>query len=122
MGAQADHIQQAEHNESLFLALDARSPTFTDWQMTSLFYAALHYIDAYLAIIGLHPKSHRERGRELASDQFLSSLFVDYQRLKDRSEDARYELISFNPEFVRELRANEYERLKTAIGSRLRLP
>ena len=46
------HLAQAEHNETLYSHLDQSAPTYADWQVTSLFYAALHYVDAYLASSG----------------------------------------------------------------------
>ena len=34
---------------------------YTEWEVTMLFYSALHYVDAFLATRGLHPQSHLER-------------------------------------------------------------
>src|SRR5437762_2448334 len=40
-----DHLDQAQHNEQFFAKID---PSVNgDWAVTVLFYAALHYVDAY---------------------------------------------------------------------------
>ena len=40
-----EHIAQAEKNERLYDSL--LGTEFNDWAITGLFYAALHYVDAY---------------------------------------------------------------------------
>ena len=64
------HLRQAERNERVASHL----ATFPDWQTVALFYAALHYVDAYLAQrFGAqgHPTSHQARLRFLARDPAL---------------------------------------------------
>jgi len=42
------HLDQAQINEKAYQYLGGAEPPFVDWQVTSLFYAALQYVDAYL--------------------------------------------------------------------------
>jgi hypothetical protein len=47
------HLEKARHNERASRAWEAGA--FTDWAVTTLFYAALHGLDAYLANSGCRP-------------------------------------------------------------------
>jgi hypothetical protein len=49
-----DHLNRAQDNERLAGSLDLNSAINVDWAITILFYAALHYVDAYLAIKPAH--------------------------------------------------------------------
>jgi hypothetical protein len=93
------HIGQAEHNEALFHALEATN--FTDWAVTALFYAALHLVDAFLWPVRL--PSHARRGTFIAPSSDLSAMYAHYRELQDRSEDARYECVSFTAADVQQL-------------------
>jgi hypothetical protein len=63
-----------------------------------IFYAALHYVDAYLAGKNMHPLSHEQRDREVENNGSLSGIYPDYRRLKDLSRAARYEIANFPKE------------------------
>jgi hypothetical protein len=43
------HIAKAEHNEKFAAVIRGLSTEFLDWVVTAYFYAALHYLEAYLA-------------------------------------------------------------------------
>jgi hypothetical protein len=58
------------------------------------FYAALHWIDAYLATLDVHPANHGERARHIAGGT-LSRVYSQYRRLETRSREARYDLRNF---------------------------
>ena len=118
MPARDAHIQQAEHNEALFVHLATSSPTYLDWQVTSLFYAALHYVDAQLATLpagGMHPTSHALRNNCVATHTSLKPVYVGYQELQNRSIDARYDLVPFTPAGVAQLRTVHFESLKAHL-------
>lgn len=118
MPAKDPHIQQAEHNEALFDHLASASPTYLDWQVTSLFYAALHYVDAHLATVpggGMHPKSHGVRDNQVATHTSLKPVYVRYQELQNRSVDARYDLVAFTLADVAQIRAAHFAPLRTYL-------
>jgi len=124
MPAEGRHVAQAEHNEELFGLLGQSSPAFIDWQITALFYSVLHYVEAYLATlgaVGTHLESHQQRSRYVARDAFLRPYFIDYQELKDRSEDARYRLIRFEAPFAEHLKETQYVRVRDAVRRQLRI-
>jgi hypothetical protein len=90
-----DHIERAEANESFARSLDQSQPFYVDWAITILFYAALHYIDAYLAVKSFHPANHPVRDNAIDNNGSLKPIFNDYRRLKDVSEAARYGIAQF---------------------------
>jgi hypothetical protein len=122
----ARHIQQAERNEDLYEYLGRATPPYYEWQVVALFYSALHYVDAYLATLslpnGVHPGSHSERNYLVRVEAFLRGLWVDYRELQDRSRDARYDLVSFRPTDVRDLRLTAHARIQGQVRRKLRLP
>lgn len=117
------HIRQAEHNERLYIHLTTLGTVYRDWQTTTLFYAALHYVDAWLAgpaVLpqGLHPRSHETRQETVFL--FLRSIHEDYRKLEYASRDARYN--NRIPASVGQLHANEFTRIRTFVRSALSLP
>jgi hypothetical protein len=93
-----EHLTRARQTESLASSLNANLGVVVDWAITMLFYAALHYVDAYLAGKNMHPLSHDQRDREIESNGSLSVIYNDYRRLKDLSRAARYEIANFPKE------------------------
>jgi len=93
-----EHHKRAQDNESLSAALNHTIPHCVDWAVTMLFYAGLHYIDAFLAGKNAHPLNHEARDEEIESNGSLSPIYRDYRRLKDLSRAARYEIANFGPD------------------------
>jgi hypothetical protein len=86
----AQHRTRAENNE--FLRDELGNP-FWDWAVTATFYAAVHYVEAYLAATrkpAVHSKDHAMRDDEIKRDAVLSTVFDEYMSLKQDSTDARY--------------------------------
>ncbi len=110
----ADHILQARHNEEFYRATDKN--VYSDWAMTAVYYAALHYIDALLAQVGVDdPGGHFARNREVGARAELRPIARFYFRLKNRSENARYYCYKFR---LAELQRS-YEGDLTAIRNHL---
>lgn len=84
-----DHILQARHNEEFYQATDKTA--YSDWAMTAVYYAALHYVDALLARAGMiDPGGHDVRDQEVRARAELRPIARLYFRLKSRSRNARY--------------------------------
>jgi uncharacterized protein (UPF0332 family) len=99
MPSKDDHLQKARHNEAFFDSFELRSTPYLDWVVTGIFYAALHYVDAFLATQGVHPGSHSRRDAEVKL--FLGAgFYLDDRALKDDSQDARYRAHRFSAEEV----------------------
>jgi hypothetical protein len=110
----AEHLAQAAHNESLFLSLDHN--VHSDWAVTVLFYAALQYVDAYLASIGIvDPGGHDVRDKLIQTTPALRPLWSRYKRLKSFSRTARYYAGRFSRSDINGLRLGSYEPLKADI-------
>ena len=61
MPTERSHLRQAEHNRVLIETLDPKDPRFLDWIVTAAFYAAVHFIEAWLAGINQHSSTHTDR-------------------------------------------------------------
>jgi len=86
----AEHRAKAENNE--FLSSELNNP-FWDWAVTGIFYAALHYVEAYFSsrIPPLRPPTHKLRAGYIHADAYLDPIYIDYRQLEDESRNARYD-------------------------------
>ena len=50
MPVTSEHMGQAEHNNRFWGSLDMQQTHFLDWVVVGMFYEAVHWIEAYLAI------------------------------------------------------------------------
>ena len=92
------HIEQARSNERLAEHL-GRTP-YPDWRCTVLYYAALHYIQAYFSSLErpLSFERHALRDHAIYADSNIRGIRRDYRSLKDWSQNARYELSKPSPQ------------------------
>ena len=97
MPTRDEHIRKAKHNESFISSFDLNSTPFLDWVVTAIFYAALHYLDAYLAENNKHPGTHQVRNSLFSKDPNLATLWNSYQDLENDSREARYHMKEFTP-------------------------
>jgi uncharacterized protein (UPF0332 family) len=122
-----EHILKACHNEKFYSSFDIKTTTFRDWVVTGLFYCALHYVDAYLATQGIHPKHHEgfgERNDRVEHALDLKAIWGYYRALQDDSRDARYgygiaPMRQFSEADIVELRDRSLAPLKAKILSLL---
>ncbi|MCS7265227.1 MAG: hypothetical protein NZ805_10390 [Armatimonadetes bacterium] len=82
-----EHVEKAESFERVLLNFDDQNPDHWDWIAIIAFYAALYWIDAFLATQGRHLTNHRTRNQLVA---FLP-VHGDYSELYVLSRQARYE-------------------------------
>jgi hypothetical protein len=93
------HIAKAEGNLSFATSLSLRNPFNIDWALVSLFYAAMHYVEAYLAAVSnIHSSSHRSRDTTMGREPNLREVYKEYQELKFFGYNARYEMQVFEPQ------------------------
>ena len=82
-----DHAAQKNHKRAHDL-MYSQTPSFLDWEITTLFYAALHLIDQHLKDLGIHEKGH---GRRLRAVKYnLPKMYDPYETLYAMSMTARY--------------------------------
>ena len=120
MPAESQHLNQADRNESCFQSLSRLGPSrFTEWEVITLFYSALHHIEAYLARNGIdfpHPLKHAERRSEMVRHPDLDPILENYFSLHDYSEDARYNLVPFSESQVELLHRDQYLPIRETVG------
>lgn len=110
------HRRQAAENEAVSLELETAHP---GWAVTALFYAALHYVEAYFYIEGVrtglpqHSASHAQRTPAVRLR--LAPVFPHYHRLLDRSVAARYDCKTFTQSDVQRLRHQDLDVLRSHI-------
>ena len=95
MPTKQQHITKADGTASFATSLSLDSQTKVDWALVCLFYAALHYIEAYLATTGRHERSHQTRDGIVGRDGNLKPIFDEYEELKFYGYNARYECYGF---------------------------
>jgi hypothetical protein len=111
-----DHLDKAGGNERFAQALDLGASPNVDWAITALFYAALHYVEAYFATTNWHSVDHRARDSAIQRDNKLKVIFDDYSELKNYSINARYFIAGFKPTDVKTLEPH-LQNIKTHIVS-----
>ena len=123
MSASAEYVSLAERNERFYRVISdpAASQRFPDWEVTALFYSALHYINAYLSLTGIPPRSHVDRSNVIVSNPALRELVNSYRELHERSLEARYDLVPISAELVDQLESVDFLRVKSHIRGLLGL-
>lgn len=87
MPKKEEHRAKADHNEAF---ASATQNPYWDWAITGMFYSATHFIEAYLATVGIHFTSHSLRESYVGKDVKLRPIYKDFRELRFKSEDARY--------------------------------
>ncbi len=92
------------------LPLDNQSKI--DWALIMLFYAAMHYVEAYLAKSGVHLRIHTTRDNAISRDSSLRKIFKEYSDLKFYGYNARYEVAGFKSADVTEVATKHFTVIK----------
>jgi len=91
-----EHVSKAEGNEEFASSITPDSQPRIDWKLVVLFYAAVHYVEAYLARhLNQHVRSHTTRDKYLGREANLRKIFTSYGHLKFYGYNARYEVDGF---------------------------
>ena len=113
------HIFQAESNERVVSLLAEADGQSTDWEVTALFYSALHYVDALLdSTAGLHPRNHRNRNILVSRHTDIARYYL---RLYNWSLDTRYNVVSILPEEVERIADDYFRPIRENIRNELNL-
>lgn len=84
-----EHKDKSQHNFNTYAFLNEANPTYTDWEITTLFYSILHLVDAYLYKQQVGLITNHMRRKEYVK-QYMSSIYCEYLRLEELSKQARY--------------------------------
>lgn len=112
-----DHLTKAEHDEQFVSSFDLQTSPFVDWAITGLFYAALHYVEAFFATKGRHSADHRARDSSIRRDLDLKAIYDDYNELKNFSINARYYMMRFTTADLTGILQPRFQKLKAHIMS-----
>ena len=63
MPSKLEHVTKADGNAAFALSLTLDNQTRIDWALVALFYAAMNYVEAYLATSNQDLRSHTTRDR-----------------------------------------------------------
>lgn len=81
---------QSTHNKNACDFLGAARSEYVDWQITMLFYSALHLTNQYFEFRGIPiPDRHNQRLESVRRE--LPDIIEAYKNLKVLSEQSRYE-------------------------------
>ena len=80
-----------------------------------LFYAAMHYVEAYLAKSSVHLRSHTTRDNAISRDGALRKIFREYSDLKYFGYNARYEVSGFKANDVTNVALKHYSTIKNHL-------
>lgn len=116
-----EHLRKGDGNLDAYRALAYLNPPFHDWRIIILYYAAMHYVDAYLATRNVHPDSHADRKREMREVRELDPIYDIYRTIENSSRDARYEAVPFTPQDVAEI-DRRVRQVDSHICDLLRIP
>lgn len=120
MATRDEHLRKARHNEDLADYLLSNDAVYRDWAVCGAFYAAVHYVEAYLAGYGgggYHNVDHVRRGRLIHTIHQLEGIRREYSHLKNAGWAARYVVKTFTRDEVSDLR----EMLQAVKGQITRL-
>lgn len=122
MPAEQTHIDQAEHNHEFWNSLVVATTPFRDWIVVGMFYESVHWIEAYLARLNHHSRSHHERETKVSQTPPLAgdaNLVGDYGVLRTESENARYWNYHHTAEQVNNDLRPVIQRLRTTLQALL---
>jgi hypothetical protein len=94
------HLAKAAQCEAFARWLESAGNARREWEAVAIFYAALHYIDAYLATHGFHLADHAARRGYVGRVAALRPITGPYRHLYDLSQAARYRDVALQPSDV----------------------
>jgi hypothetical protein len=115
MPSEDAHVSAALANAGL--ARKLLDESYTSWAVVLAFYAALHWVEAYLARIPAHSTSHKTQDTALATFQDLMPIRSEYEALHTKADRARYNLGTFTASEVESLLAIELDTIRTHFGN-----
>lgn len=98
------HLYKKQHDLDANKLFVSNSPRYIDWEVITLFYSAMHNVDAAICKIRQlgtaipEPHSHKERRKLIL--KFFRQIADDYGMLEHISRWARYEEVIITPNIL----------------------
>src|SRR5947209_10544377 len=93
MPAGLNHGAESRRCESPAQQLQASGDSFCDWEITALFYAAMHLLDDYFSVLSNPPAHHRRRLRQLTKAPLAFHSEADLRASEARLDQLREQAI-----------------------------
>ena len=90
LSVKEQHLEKARENQRLAESCELRSRTEREWSIIIRFYAALHYLQAYLETKSARTSTHSETRKKIRAMSELQDLEDAYNQLYNMSWTARY--------------------------------
>ena len=90
---------------------------FRDWIVVGIFYAAIHYYEAYFARYAKHSPTHGTRDGWIAMDDRIKDTYDDYRELKQHRRQASHGTRNFSPVEIKNSILPKLENIKSKILS-----
>jgi hypothetical protein len=97
-----EHLSQASKNEKTAAAIANAHP---EWAVTVYFYAALHWVEAFLVTQHKGSNLHDKRRGVMWNVPQTKEIVKDYDRLQILSRNARYDAAPMGPTEVSKARS-----------------
>ena len=110
-----EHLNKAAHNENFFKRFDVDTTEFRDWVVVGIFYAALHYYEAYFALDGKHSGTHNKTEKWIKTDDRIVETYFDYRDLKQYRMDASYKDKNFTAKEITDVILPKFDNIKKKI-------
>lgn len=95
--SKTQHAQKAQRNQEFSEKIGELSSPYYEWQVTVIFYTALHYLQAYFSDkTKYYPQTHEERDGLILKTTPLTPIYDNYRELKQLSLRCRYMCWSTN--------------------------
>lgn len=116
MPQQREHLIQARRNLHILDQFNFTSCACLDWLVILAFYTVLHWVDAFLATLNIHPGNHHERNLEVRAR--LPAISAHYIRLYAVSREARYHARTYRMRRIRYMRTlqNDFAAIRIYFG------
>jgi hypothetical protein len=99
MAKKKEHLKQAQINKAVFDYLGGKNPRFIDWAITTIFYIAVHHVEAAFACINgvCHTEVCKDRNDDmsyvrhsLVKNNLGRGIALCFNRLEQASKNVRY--------------------------------
>lgn len=109
------HLKQAIRNEQFVGSLCAGQPEHYAWAVTALFYSAVQYGRALLAVKEVLITSHQQFAMHFVRIMADPGLYGHYRRLKDESERGRYDCATYTLREIEHLKEQHFIPFRDAV-------
>ena len=115
-----EHLYRAAQNLEFAQKFDLPKTKYIDWAVAAYFYAALHLVDALLfEKQKIDPGNHEFRTNFVKTKDYLTGIKNEYIVLKNKSENARYDLIPFTSAKVEQEIITRYKAIEEHVLQQL---